>query len=269
MELEERLIPLAGARNFRDFGGYDTADGRVVKRRVLFRSDGLWRLSDDDLVAVAPLGIRAICDLRRARELEMMPTRWCDDGATIIQHLPLLAENTPSSLDKVRGAATLRSDAEAARQIMKDVYRSMVTEPFSLAQLRKLLVLAGTEQQVPVLVHCSGGKDRTGVSCALILSLLGVAMEDIVSDYMHSQVLYSDRVNLKRAAIQVFDHAEEGEWSLEAVKPVYDVHPDYLASAFDYIIDSYGDVEQFALRGLELGDSELAALRHNLIEPAS
>src|SRR5262245_32809870 len=66
----ERLLPLDGCFNFRDLGGYETADGRHVQWRVLFRADGPHALSDDDTARLARLGLHTIIDLRTSGEAE-------------------------------------------------------------------------------------------------------------------------------------------------------------------------------------------------------
>lgn len=265
MALKDRHIPLTGSKNFRDFGGYPTRCGSQVKRGLLFRSDGLWKLSDEDLATLSPLGIQNICDLRRSREREMMPTRWHEDTQVKNIHLPLMPEGGPSTFEQVRVQRAMTNSADSARQVMIDLYRAMVSEDYALDNLRKLLLIVASEEELPVLIHCSGGKDRTGISCALILSLLGVDKADVMEDYMRSQTLYSDKVDLQRAATQVFDHSQSGEWSAEAVRPVYNVDPAYLDSALSHIVAQHGDVERFVRQALGLGDEEIQRIRKNLI----
>lgn len=263
--MDDRHIPLNGSRNFRDFGGYPTRCGGTVKRGKLFRSDGLWRLSDADHVVLSPLNIRNICDLRRAKEQEMMPTRWCVDAAVNRLHLPLIGESSPSAVDKARTRDAMQKNADSARQVMIEIYRSMVVDDQALKSLGQIFRLIAAEEALPVLIHCSGGKDRTGVSCALVLSLLGVERQDVMADYMRSQALYSDKINLEKAATQVFDHQASGEWDLDAVRPVYNVDPSYLDSALSHIDDAYDSIDDFVRRGLGLSDEEIARIRQSLI----
>jgi len=264
--LDDRHIPLKGNKNFRDFGGYPTRCGHRVKRGVLFRSEGLWKLSDQDLEKLDPLGIRNIFDLRRQRERELMPTRWHENSSTKNHHLPLMPESGPSAVDQIRIKKQMQSDAEGARQVMIDLYLAMVVAEESLNNLRQIFLIIASEKEVPVLVHCSGGKDRTGVSCALILALLGVEKSEIMEDYMHSQALYSSKIDMSRAATQVFDHAESGDWNLDMVRPVYNVEPAYLESAFGHIQESYGDVENFLQQALGLRDKDIEQIKKNLLE---
>ena len=77
--LAQRLVALDGSRNFRDFGGYPAADGRIVRRGRLFRANRLSRLSADDCRRLDDLGIRTIFDLRARHEREADPTTWTGD----------------------------------------------------------------------------------------------------------------------------------------------------------------------------------------------
>ncbi|GIX30409.1 MAG: protein-tyrosine-phosphatase [Porticoccaceae bacterium] len=260
---QDRHIPLEGAFNFRDFGGYPSRFGGAVRRAVLYRSDGLHRLSAADRARVAALGIRTLCDLRRARERERMPSRWPEGVPVERLHLPLIGDEVPTSRERL-AVEGLGRDPQVARAVMADIYRRMVSEPLAQASLASLLTRLADDGAVPLLIHCSGGKDRTGVACALILSLLGVPEDWVLADYLASRELYTARIDLGRAAGQVFGQLGEAG-DAEAVRPLYDVAPAYLACAFEEIAREYGDVEQYARRALRLGSAEIERIRANLL----
>jgi len=233
MTLKDRHIQLIGARNFRDFGGYQTTGGRMVKIGVLFRSDSLHQLSTEDFNRISELGIASICDLRRDRERLHAPTNW-SDPTTSIYHLPLISNDMENTVNRV----TRRSgsfDEELARQTMRDIYRYLVSDDTALFHFRQLFALVGEEANLPVLIHCSGGKDRTGVSCALILWMLGVSRADIVSDYLHSQQLYGDTVDVVKAASQLIEDQDLGEWQYAALKLMFGVQREYIETVFEVL----------------------------------
>ncbi len=259
-----RHIPLSGAKNFRDFGGYASNLGGRVTSGALYRSDRLSELSDEDLAILSPLGIRTICDLRRERERRAAPTRWHQGDSTSHRHLPLIGEEGPTTLERIVNDAVASRDRAAARQIMIDLYLRLVTDRQALDHLRQLFQLIA-DGEVPVLIHCSGGKDRTGVSCALILWTLGVAMDDIMADFMLSQTLYADRVDINAMAPQVFDHQQSGHWDVDALRPVYSVEPAYLDTAMGHVRDTYRDAEGFVTQGLGLEADIVAEIRRNLL----
>jgi protein-tyrosine phosphatase len=258
-------IPLTGAKNFRDFGGYATACGGTVRKGVLYRSDRLSELSSDDFSQIAPLGIRNVCDLRGDKERRNAPTRWGAEKAPNMLHMPLISDEGRSTLKGIIGHSGPRRDERAAREIMLGLYERLVTERQALDYYRQLFELIASVDNLPVLIHCSGGKDRTGVVCALILWSLGVDMEDIVADFMMSKVLYSDKVDLNTLAPQIFDYTTGGDWHAEALRPVFNVEPAYIETAFRRLKDAYGTAEAFLLDAVGLNADTITFLRRNLI----
>lgn len=115
---------------------------------------------------------------------------------------------------------------------------------------------------LPVLIHCSGGKDRTGVVCALILALLEVPQEQIVEDYMLSYELFTRTADLNRQSeAQIYDSAKAELLSPEALLPIYAVDPDYLHSSFSAITELYGGLEGFYTAALGLTQEEISTIR--------
>ena len=266
MTFDDRYIPLGGAKNFRDFGGYPTRCGNQVRRGALFRSDKLSELSEEDLAKLMPLGIRHICDLRRQKERAKDPSRW-HEGETAMLHMPLIGEEGPTTLERIIKDPKASRDSQAARQIMIELYEKLVKSEQALNHYRQLFQLIADEAGVPVLIHCSGGKDRTGISCALILWTLGVDMEDILADFMLSQTLYGNRHDPAKISSQVFDTDGIGDWSPDALRPVFSVEPAYLETAFAHLQDSYGSADTFLKEALGLTDEEIEQVRKNLIAP--
>lgn len=167
----ERHLPFEVVFNFRDLGGYETVDGGTVKWRIVFRADGVHRLSVDDL---APLGVRTVVDLRTPTELER--GRFTHDSIGY-HHLPIM-ENTWS-----RDA--FGDDTDAAT-FLADRYVEMLDT--GRDAIARTLHLLGTEESLPLVFHCAAGKDRTGVVAALLLSVLGVSDDDIADDYSLSRL---------------------------------------------------------------------------------
>ena len=225
----ERHVPLRGASNFRDFGGYDALSGSV-RRGLLFRSDRLSRLTVEDFDILRPLGLRLVVDLRRTSERAQEPTRWRGGEEPEELHAPVFDDhNTPHALLRMAENPHTRT-AEAAAETMREVYRHLVSAPAPLAQFGGVLQRLAFEEATPVVVHCSGGKDRTGVLAALLLSALGVTWEDIVEDYLLTEQLYDARELLAERSSQIFEtHGVEMDEA--ALAPVFAVHPSYLEAA--------------------------------------
>jgi protein-tyrosine phosphatase len=259
----ERHFPLQGASNFRDFGGYAGRDGRRVKWRRLFRSDRLSELSPEDRVRLAPLGVRHVYDLRRDSEAAAAPTLWPD--ARVVRSPMFNDEAGPNTFQRIAADDAARHDAALSRAIMGQMYLRMLTEPQPLATLRGVFEHLAHDEAYPVLLHCAGGKDRTGVTCALILGVLGVARADIVADFMLTQRYYdSDEARQQRVA-QIVAEAGLGFWSEEALTPIFGVEQAYIDIALDHV-EGAGGVERFMTERVGLPLALLGQMRTILLE---
>jgi protein-tyrosine phosphatase len=178
-------LGLRGARNFRDLGGYAARGGRRVRRGLLFRSNHLAGLTHDDKQVLARLGLRAVCDLRGLVERERPPN-------PMLAGVRLMACGIePAVVPRLRArqAAGDPLDARAAQAIVTDVYREYVRTWFGAYRALFEVLLAG---EVPLVFHCSAGKDRTGVAAALVLSALGVPRATVRHDYMLSRLFWRE-----------------------------------------------------------------------------
>jgi protein-tyrosine phosphatase len=170
-----RILPLTGAFNFRDLGGYPTSDGRLTRWGVAFRSDALQELTVNDLVVLRDLGLRTVVDLRTGTELERHGRGLLIDEPVRHIHLSVLPVESGESV----AAPPPVGDDLAARYLW---YLEVGSEP--LADAVRLLADPGSQ---PLVFHCAAGKDRTGVLSALVLSCLGVGRADIVDDYVQTK----------------------------------------------------------------------------------
>jgi protein tyrosine/serine phosphatase len=162
-----RRIPLPGTLNLRDLGGYPTSDGRNVRWRTLLRSDALHRLDDTGRAVLAGLGLRTVVDLRTDEEAEQAPSALDGTGASVF-HVPLF---------RAEALGTLPPELAA-------VYRHMIDDRG--AAIAEAVGRLSADGALPGLIHCSAGKDRTGVVVALVLDVIGVPDEIIAADYAMS-----------------------------------------------------------------------------------
>ena len=160
---------VSGALNFRDVGGLP-AGGGVTRAGVLFRSGNLAGLDDAGRDALVALGIRRIVDLRADDEVAIEPSRVGDLDLETIR-IPLFLGSVASFFVEDRSLA--------------DVYRGLVDESADRMVAVARAVIAGA----PALVHCTVGKDRTGVAVALLLDAVGVEHDAIVADYARTEAM--------------------------------------------------------------------------------
>ncbi len=179
---DDAVVALEGARNCRDLGGYDTQGGERVRTGLLFRSDRLSGLTDSDLQTLESLRIRTVVDFRGRSEAQRHQSR-LPAGVTAHVHLPIGSSGDPY----VDAQATLAEQALAGkvRSItpadMARMYLRMLDN--CAQQFTRLADLVADPQNLPLLFHCTAGKDRTGVAAALLLEILGVPRQVVLDDY--------------------------------------------------------------------------------------
>jgi protein-tyrosine phosphatase len=230
----------------------------------LFRSDRLSDLTAEDYVALGPYRIRFVYDLRRGSELVSWPTRWEGEAPPELIHVPMFLDGAHQNVLKRAGELGEKPDADLARKVMRDMYFRMVTEPHALANLGGIFARLAQPDAFPALFHCAAGKDRTGVTCALILASLGVSREDIVEDFMLTGKHYDALANLDRNIPQVVGAVTEGAWPREALLPIFGVEPSYIAAALDQV-EADGGVEAFLRDKLGVSAGDLERLRAQLL----
>jgi len=187
----ERRLPLQGAVNFRDLGGYAASSGKRVKWGRVFRSDHLSGLTDRDLGFLKHMRIHSVCDFRTAAEARRRPDRFPGDGPAEYLHLPIdhLRFDPTLIFQKLKSGDT----SWLTREFLIDGYILNIEKsaPIWGEIFRRLADPA----QLPLVFHCTGGKDRTGTCAALILLSLGVSEKTVIDDHGLSNIYIRDVVN--------------------------------------------------------------------------
>jgi protein-tyrosine phosphatase len=167
----ERRVPFEGIQNFRDLGGYPTGDGGWIRWGQVFRADALHKLTATDITAFAGLGVRTVFDLRGDAERDEFP------GPFESIHVPIIGR--PDDAD----AAPPDPDLTAAdgEGMLRDLYVGALVH--SATKFGILLTALADAERLPVVFHCHGGKDRTGIVAAIFLLALGVDRETVLDDY--------------------------------------------------------------------------------------
>lgn len=257
-----RILPLVGGCNFRDCGGYETTDGAHVRWGRLYRSGLMARLSAAAAAQVQALGVRAVCDLRRTTERALHPNP------------PFGIEVRRFEWDSEQESSPIRDRAFADSTDVAGVHAAMLAMyqrlPFGL-QPRLAGVFAALDHAAEgaAIVHCTAGKDRTGVAVALVLESLGVRREAIVEDYtltntavdLHAQLLGRDVTGAGLTA------TAEPILALSAVArdAVLDARPEYILASLGAIESRHGSVRQYLLDELALEPAMLERLRQRLL----
>ncbi len=240
-----------GAMNFRDIGGHETMDGRRVHRGRFYRSGQMSGFTDRDIAAIRQLSIRSLCDFRAPDERERSPTRWIE-GQPVRQSVREDQENLGSI---AKFYDTVRESHAVARSVMTDGYRKL---PYLLAPSYRAMfefILAG---DVPIVFHCTVGKDRTGIASALLLSALGVPRERVIEDFRASDQHYDRLFTLVRSQALESIHIEEDS---DIWPPLLLSDPAYLDALFDQLQMQHGGVEGYLDAVLGVDADALTRLR--------
>lgn len=248
----QRRLSVTGAVNCRDLGGYVTNDGRRVRWGRLFRSDQLAELSDADLTLFESLGLRTVCDLRGEGERQHKPNRALR-GTVDVHAIGFMPHRGDELLAQARGG---QIDVAGIEQRVREIYRRFVIE--QSASFARLLQLIASPEALPLLFHCTSGRDRTGFASAIVLLALGVPRGTVAEDYALSNRYRRD------LTFQI-----GGSVAPEVMAALTQAHPDYLAAAFTAIDAQWGSVERYLRDGLGLDVDTQQRLQDQLLEPAS
>lgn len=240
-----RVLPLQGATNFRDLGGYATRDGRRLRWRRVFRSDHLGGLTAADRETLAALGLARALDFRGTAERAAEPY----DLPGLAQHSLAIEPSVAQRMDALTGSG-LELTPERMAGLMEDLYRRLVDDDAQrFAELFEHL----RSSEAPLVFHCTAGKDRTGVAAALLLLALGVPQDVVMQDYLLTNEVY--RRPPLRHATQVPEAALAVMWS---------VRPAFLNVALQTIEQRHGGIERFLTQrlGLDAAARETLAARY-------
>jgi protein-tyrosine phosphatase len=240
----ERRLAFEGAMNFRDLGGYPAADGRRTRWRRLFRADSLGDLTPRDLARIGELGLRGLIDFRIEAERRLKPDRLPEDSGVRTLELGFLPAGTLDMLARVRARSI--TTAELEREVLGH-YRLFVRDHAS--EYRQAVLFASDPTNYPLLIHCTSGKDRTGVAAAILLLAVGVPRETVLQDY--------DLTNHYRRDVS---HLFGPNTPPEVISLLLSAPSHYLEAALDEMEQRFGSFSGYLEKGLGVDDAARARL---------
>ncbi|MDM9379996.1 tyrosine-protein phosphatase [Chlorogloeopsis sp. ULAP01] len=233
----ERLLALEGCYNTRDIGGYETLDGKKTRWRTVLRSDSLHRLTPASQQLLLNYGVRTIIDLRYLSEVSQAPNVFSTSPHVTYFNLPLFSEELEAEMRK---AGTL--------------FKQCLLLLDSCQQQIKTVMSAIATNETSVLVHCVGGKDRTGIITALLLAIANVPVATIAQDYAMSAdylaAFYAPM--LETATKQGYAH-------------MFESPPQTVLETFNYLEQQYGGVVGY-LKTIGMTGEQINHLHEMLVD---
>ena len=242
------VVPLQGGSNFRDLGGYRTAQGRTVRRGAVFRSAHLGNLTTQDRGALGKLGVRTIVDLRGVNEAAETPHAVEGLSCRIVG-----AHIEPAVGERLRAAM---ADGSISPHVVMDIFADHYRDyPRRCAPgFRTLFTTLSDGTHRPLVFHCTAGKDRTGFASALLLTLLGVPWDQVMEDYLRTNELWIGHIG------------RYPELDLDSRAAIIEARTPYLEAAFEAVRADFGSPEAFAEKALGLDAAARARMQADLLE---
>jgi len=246
-------VDLDGPSNFRDLGGLPVAGGGSTRSGLVYRADRLCTLSDADLRRLEKIGIRHVFDLRSETEAADFPDR-LPAGACYVR-LSMTSDRTPQARTVYERIVDGEIESYGEAEMVAGYLRMLQNFGPSWAR-----IVRQVGRGEPTVVHCTAGKDRTGVASMLLLDLAGVAADHIVADYALSSErrpsLHHDQTEA-RSLVPVLE-----DYGLDPAgfAPLWEARPAVMAATLEGLHDRWGGAAGYlAAAGME--DSELEAVR--------
>lgn len=250
----ERTLRVEGGVNFRDIGGYIGLDGRAVRWGRVYRSGTLANLSESGVATLAALGIRIACDLRTDNEAAEFPDRL--PPTTTLWHTPM-----GGTVSRLRRMALLALKRNRLREVLQEMYTHVMIDQNGRIFGDLFRKLADPDQ-LPLLIHCTAGKDRTGVAVALLLASLGVDDETITADYSLSNAYHEMFLGQMAADVQVLRRLGLRD---EQLRAFFLAEPETIANTLAYVRGRYGSVRDYLSRMGGVTPDTLARVQANLL----
>ena len=242
-----------GLHNFRAVEG--------VREGMLYRSDELSRLSEADGERLRGLGIRVICDLRSDRERRKKPTRLAGECGIRLVHVPIQDDEAQRTIrNRLLSCLYSRRREAGYMDVVHAYYRQMAFE--RAERIGEVVRLLGRSDSLPAVIHCTAGKDRTGLVAALVQLLMGVEYERVREEYLRTNVHMAGQFLRFARVMRVMTFFRHTEGRLVEMASA---QPEFLDRVSGEIVERHGSVTAYLNAACGVREEELDALRRGLI----
>ncbi len=232
-----------------------------MKPGLLYRSDELSQLSAEDLLRLEKLDLKLICDLRaprdRQKRVDRLPQNW---GGRVVNVPIYFPEQDLNRLQRFWFLTTKAANMDFAAYL-KNQYRAIAFERAS--QVGEVIRLISDEDNLPALVHCAGGKDRTGLIVALVQLLAGVSRDAVLEDYLATNRFLGPR---SKDFVRLIRRLSLFRLSSERIAPLMEARREYLDGVLDEVLRRHTTVEGYLSEACGVERERVAKLGHMLLE---
>lgn len=238
MDLYYKRLPLCGAVNVRDLGGFITVKNAITKYKEFIRCESPFELTEGDILFLKKYGISTVLDFRSKHECEKNPSKFIECDWIKYVHLPAFSAN-------VKEVDLMVDWGEKYIELLENYKKWICTVMHNVAYSKGA-----------ILYNCTTGKDRTGVITALLLKLAYVADCDIIADYVVSQIYLSDKYASIFSDISACVSYNE---------PFFKTEPESMKQLLNFIENKYGSVKRY-LNTCGVSDEEIFTIRNRLLQ---
>ncbi len=255
-----RTVALDRSHNFRDIGGLPTRFGTSMPSGLFYRSDSLHRLSPKDTWKLQRLGIRSICDLRTPNERKGRIFHIPRESGIRVESIPIYPINEdPTSLRRLMWLLSGRFRDFDFERFMFEFYDRIAFE--HPREIRRIVELVSRRHNRPAIIHCTGGKDRTGWISALLQALAGVPRKRILEDYLLTNKNMAAVIEHSGKAIRRYVPFGIRPHSIE---PIMEARREYLLRTLDRVSGRYGTIEKYLKHGCGVSSKTIKNLKRDL-----
>jgi len=257
---DNRFIKLEGASNFREIGALKTANG-FLKRKILFRSDDLSKLTRNDLLTLEKLNLKLICDLRTPNERKSKPDRLYKNNNIKVVNIPFYQQKRDVNQLQVMWFLITNSKKLNFEKFIKDHYLNNAFVRTN--EIGQIIELLSDENNLPALIHCAAGKDRTGLLSAIIQLIAGVERKIILEEYLSTNVFMKEK--MKNAEL-IIRRLSLFRIPPEKIKPLLEVKQDYLDDVLNEIFTRYNTIENYLSEVCGIEEKTISKFRSLILE---
>lgn len=269
-----QLLPVRGIVNARDLGGYSIGEDKHVRKGMLIRSAHLAEATNADLAFLEGMKIAKVVDFRTEHEKQGVEDKVINGSEYIALPLDASGSEAAKASDEERSifARRKRFDMkkvimmaafnDRAKAIAQNLYPTILTYPICMRQMAAFLRFVVDAGDVPILFHCTQGKDRTGIASALLLAALGADRETIVADFDVTNQIYEKDVRKFTRRVRLFGgRAEE----VAVVKSFIGANTENFVKTLDMIDQEYGSLEGYLSGPMGLSEDDLRILKERYL----